>query len=156
MNIIDAQSRAIYLNAISFYRAGRYLKKLRIPLLPRFFEILIFILFNSSIPLTAEIGRGTRCGHRGIAVVIHPKTIIGDNCLIGAQVGIGGRGKGVPGAPVIGNNVIISIGAKILGPVTVGDYAVVGANAVVLENVPPGATVAGIPAKFLESKNSEI
>ena len=141
----------MYINAISFYRVGKYLRANHIPILPRFFSCLIFVLFNSSIPLTAQIGQGTRCSHRGIAVVIHRNAKIGNDCVIGAQVVIGGGGKGKPGAPVIGNKVYIGVGAKVIGDVNIGDNVVIGANAVVNCDIPSGATVGGIPAQQLSS-----
>ena len=60
-----------------------------------------------------------------------------------------------PGAPVIGSNVYIGAGAKVLGDITVGDGARIGANAVVLSNVPPQCTVVGIPAQIVRSRNDE-
>lgn len=140
----------MYFNAISIYRAGRLLKKLKIPIVPRIFEICIYIFCNCSIPLSAQIGKGTYCGHRGIGVVIHPDAVIGENCLIRAHVVIGGRGGDIPGAPRIGDGVEIGAGAKILGDIAIGDGAIIGSNAVVVDDVPPGTLVVGIPAKPLK------
>jgi serine O-acetyltransferase len=77
--------------------------------------------------------------------------VIGTNCTIFQQVTIGdardSRQKGQP-VPVIGNNVEIGAGAKVLGDIRVGDYAKIGANAVVLQDVPPHAIAVGIPARI--------
>lgn len=72
-------------------------------------------------------------------IVIHPQVEIGPNCLIMQQVTLGVRGKG--GLPRIGGHVDISVGASILGPVTVGDHARIGAHALVIEDIPAGAVV---------------
>lgn len=144
----------MYIEALTFYRLGRFLQRMRIPFLPRMCEGLTFLLFNSSIPLEAEIGPGSRCGHRGVAVVIHEKARIGARCVIRAQVTIGGArpGDGRDGRlPVIGDDVGLGVGAKVLGPVEIGDNAFVGANAVVIHDVPAGATVGGIPARVLKA-----
>lgn len=136
-------------NAISLHRLARVSRPL--PLIPRLFEALTFLLFNCSIPAAAEIGEGTRCGHRGIAVVIDPRARIGRRCLIRPQVVIGTLGGDRPGAPTIGDGVEIGVGAKLLGPIFVGDRARIGANAVVLDDVPAGAIAVGVPARVIES-----
>lgn len=90
---------------------------------------------------TPEIGGGLYIQH-GFATMIAAKSI-GENCWINQQVTIGYTGKG---CPVIGNNVMITCGAKVLGDITIGDGAIIGANAVVVKNVEPGAVMGGIPA----------
>ena len=80
-------------------------------------------------------------------IVIHPLAQIGPNCLIFQQVTIGTRGANLP--PVIGGHVDIGAGAKILGPVTIGNYVLIGANAVVICDVPDGCTVVGNPARII-------
>lgn len=93
------------------------------------------------IHLTTEIAGGLRLTHP-TGIVIHPKSRIGPNCMIFHQVTLAG--------PVIlGGHVDIGTGAKIIGPLTIGDNARVGANAVVTRDVPAGATVAGIPARVI-------
>jgi serine O-acetyltransferase len=147
--MIDLEKgQGMYINALTFYRAGRLFRRYKIPLLPRICEGLTFLIFNSSIPLSCEIGQGSYCGHRGVGVVITKRARVGRNCLIRAHVVIGGGSK--PGAPVIGDNVLIGVGAKILGGVHVGDGAKIGANAVVITDVPAGSTAVGVPAKILE------
>jgi serine O-acetyltransferase len=108
---------------------------------------MLFLLFSSVIPPSVVIGRGTYLSHRGMSVVIHRDSVIGENVTIGTCVTIGGRGKGFDGAPKIGNNVYIGTGAKILGDITIGNDVVIGANSVVIRSVPDGATVVGIPAR---------
>lgn len=92
---------------------------------------------------TPEIGGGLFIQH-GFATMIAAKSI-GENCWINQQVTIGYNGHNDP--PVLGNNVMITCGAKLLGNITIGDGAVIGANAVVVRDVEPGAVMGGIPAK---------
>ena len=99
------------------------------------------IVTGADIPLNAQIEGGLLLVHPN-GVVIHPKATIGVNCLIFQQVTIVGGVK-------IGAHVDIGAGAKIVRPVTIGDNARIGANAVVLNDIPAGATAVGIPAKIL-------
>ncbi len=140
----------MYINLINFYQFGRFLKQKKIPLLPALIDLLIFLIFHSKVPFTCQIGEGSRFSHRGIAVVIHPQAIVGKRCVIGTCVTIGGGGKGKPGAPIIGDDVYIATGAKILGAVRVGNNVTIGANAVVISDIPDGATAVGVPAKVVK------
>ena len=81
-------------------------------------------------------------------IVIHPYAEIGPNCLLFQQVTIGANDRGVPR---IGGHVDIGAGAKVLGPVTIGRHARIGANAVVIDDVPDGATAAGVPARVIRN-----
>lgn len=83
--------------------------------------------------------------------VINEKAVIGNNVQIDQYVTIGGRVGA--GSPVIGNNVRIGAGAKVLGPITVGENSLIGANAVVIKDVPPNVTVVGIPAKIVRKRD---
>lgn len=94
---------------------------------------------------TPEIGGGLFIQH-GFATMIAARSI-GENCWINQQVTIGYTGKG---CPVIGNNVMITCGAKVLGDITVGDNAVIAANAAVVKDVEPGAVMGGVPARRLK------
>lgn len=137
------------LNAIYFYRVSRWFYLHHVPLIPQLITLLIFLIYNSKIPYTAVIGKGTRFGYGAIGVVLHARTVVGTNCGIGPNVTIGGR-SGHYNVPVIGDNVHISTGSKVLGPIHVGNNAVIGANAVVIHDVPENAVVAGIPAKIIK------
>lgn len=100
----------------------------------------------------ATIGKDLFIDH-GMGVVIGETAQIGDNVTIFHGVTLGGTGneKDAKRHPTIGNNVIIGTGAKLLGPIRVGDNARIGANAVVLTDVPAGATAVGIPARIIEN-----
>lgn len=107
----------------------------------------IFQKFNCRVPFLARIGEGTRLGIGGIGTVIHPKSIIGKDCVIAQNVTLGSRAGG-NGTPVIGNNVFIAPGAKCFGG-KVGNNVVIGANAVVLHEIPDNCVVAGVPARII-------
>jgi serine O-acetyltransferase len=96
----------------------------------------------------AQIGRRLFIDH-GMGVVIGETAVIGDDCTIYQGVTLGGTSlaRGEKRHPTLGNNVIVSTGAQVLGPFRIGDGARVGAQAVVLSEVPDGATVVGIPAR---------
>lgn len=94
-----------------------------------------------------EIGGGLYIQH-GFATMIAAKSI-GENCWINQQVTIGYNGQGDP--PVIKDNVTITCGAKVLGPIHIGNHVTVGANAVVIRDVPDNCVVGGVPAKILKS-----
>jgi len=96
---------------------------------------------GADIPLNTKIGGGLLIPHPN-GIVIHPGSIIGQNCLIFQQVTIAGKVQ-------IGYHVDIGAGAKILGPVVIGDNVRIGANSVVTKDVPAWSSVAGIPAKQL-------
>lgn len=113
------------------------------------FKRLNHLLHNSEVPFTASIGKNTIFAYGGIGVIIHAEAIIGERCNIGSGVTIGGDGDGVP---IIGDDVYLSTGAKIIGNLRIGDGAIVGANAVVLQDVEPFSVVVGAPA----IKKSEI
>src|SRR5574344_1983957 len=97
----------------------------------------------------ATIGKGLFIDH-GMGVVIGETTVIGDNCTIYQNVTLGGTGKEHGKRhPTLGNNVLVGSGAKVLGPFKVGDNARIAAGAVVLKEVPAGATAVGVPARIV-------
>lgn len=134
---------------IHFYKLANFLYRKRIPFLPKLIYYLQYLLFNCAVPAETNIGRGSRFGYGGIAVVIHKRAVIGKKCIIGSGVTIGGTSKKYE-VPRIGNQVQISTGAKILGPIKIGDNVIIGANAVVLIDVPSNSIVAGVPAKIIK------
>ncbi len=137
------------MNLIKVHRIGHFFYKNKIPLLPRIFRFIVFLLYNSDIPSSVVIGENTLFGHSGIGVVIHQDAIIGDDCIIGQGITIGGRSKN-PTVPIIGNKVYISAGARVLGPIKIGNNVIIAPNAVVIKDVPDNCIVGGIPAKILK------
>tara|TARA_R110002051_G_scaffold313322_3_gene389312 strand:+ start:3030 stop:3455 length:426 start_codon:yes stop_codon:yes gene_type:complete len=137
------------INAYYLYYFSNLLFKLKIPIIPKIVKLFIFLIYNSSIPYQCVIGKGTRFAYGGIGVIIHKDSVIKENVLIGSGVVIGGK-EGSVNVPIIGNNVKIATGAKILGDISIGDNVIIGANAVVLKSIPDNAVVAGIPAKIIK------
>lgn len=98
----------------------------------------------------AQIGKGLFIDH-GTGVIIGETTIIGDNCTLYQGVTLGGTGKEHGKRhPTLGNNVMVSAGAKVLGSFTVGDGSKIGAGSVVLEEVPSHCTVVGVPGRIVK------
>ena len=96
------------LNAIHFYRIARFLYVKKIPLLPWMVDKVIFFMYNSVVPRTSQIGKGTLLACGGVGVLIHPRSVIGENVNIGSNVTIGGR-SGKPNVPIIGDNEEIDV-----------------------------------------------
>lgn len=135
---------------IHWYRLANWLWRHKVPFLPRLIYLLQYILFNCSVPASCTLGKGTKFGYYGMAVVIHSRAVIGKNCVIGTCVTIGGRSKHID-VPVIGDNVYIGTGAKILGPIKIGNNVVIGAGAVVISDIPDNSVAVGMPAKVVKT-----
>jgi serine O-acetyltransferase len=103
----------------------------------------------------ATIGGGCIVAH-GVGLVIGGGTVIGEDCTLLHGVTLGEVRFDELDCPRIGNRVTIGAGAKVLGGITVGDDAVVGAGAVVLSDVPPGAVVAGVPARVINTATEKL
>lgn len=111
--------------------------------------------YGIELPYTVTLGRRVVIEHQG-AIVIHGYSVIGDDSIIRQGVTLGNRHLDRPlDAPKLGARVNVGAGAKILGAVTIGDDACIGANAVVISDVPAGQTAVGIPAKLLKPKSAE-
>nr|WP_278986423.1 hypothetical protein [Plesiomonas shigelloides] len=143
------------MNAIFFYRIGNFFYKRKVYLLSSFFKNINFILFNSYIPSSAQIGEGTKFAYGGIGVVIHKDAIIGRNCILGQGITIGaaeGYASDVANkAPVIGDNCYLSAGCRIIGDVKVGSNSIVGASSLVNKSFPSNSVIVGIPARVIKN-----
>lgn len=110
--------------------------------------------YGYDIPAETVIGKGFYIGHFG-GVVISPKARIGSNCNISQGVTIGFSSRGPrKGYPIIGNNVYLGPGSKIIGKIRIGNNVAIGANAVVLADVPDNGVAVGIPAKVVSLKGA--
>src|SRR3990172_1543334 len=136
-------------HALLVHRLGHRLWGMRLRWLARLVSHLGRWLTGIEIHPGAQIGRRFFIDH-GMGVVIGETAQIGDDCTLYHGVTLGGtswsKGKR---HPTLANNVVIGAGAKILGPIVVGDGARIGSNAVVVKDVPPGATAVGIPARII-------
>lgn len=136
----------------TIWRLSSRLHHWRVPVLPKLCYAFNRIVFSAVVPPGVQMGEGVLLGYKGLGIIIHRRAVIGNNVLVGAHVTIGGRGE-FHDVPVIEDDVMIGTGAKILGPVRIGRGARIGANAVVVKDVPPGATATGIPARVLGDAN---
>jgi serine O-acetyltransferase len=144
------------LHAIIAYRIAHALRRLKIPFIPRFISQFTKFLTGIEIHPGAKIGKGLFIDH-GMGVVIGETTVIGDNVTLYQGVTLGGTGKEKGKRhPNIGNNVVIGTGAKVLGNITVADNAYIGANAVVVKDVPLNSTVVGVPGRVTKQDGKKI
>ncbi len=134
-------------HAILLHRVAHRLWRLRLKLLARWISHLARFLTGIEIHPGAKIGRGFFVDH-GMGVVIGETTEIGENVTLYQGVTLGGtsHSKGKR-HPTIGDNVVIGAGAKVLGPFTVGAGSMIGAQSVVIREVPPNSTVVGVPGR---------
>lgn len=142
---------------LSTYRFGNFVNyKVKTPILRQILWIIYKILntffvkifLGCDFPAKCKLGKNIRLPHGGLGIIIHENAIIGDNVTIFQQVTIGRRNS-TNLAPTIMNNVFIGAGAKILGPVIIGENSKIGANAVVIKDIPPNSTAVGVPAKLI-------
>jgi serine O-acetyltransferase len=134
------------------YRFGRWRYKVRPILVRRAFSLIYRVLFKLiqivcgvELPCETEIGKNFTIDHFG-GIIISGYAKFGDNCRIRNGVVVGLRRIDEKRAPVIGNDVDIGAGAKLLGPISVGNHVRIGANAVVLCDVPDNSIAVGVPA----------
>jgi serine O-acetyltransferase len=138
------------LHAVLYYRIAHKFYKKRLFTLARIISQHARRRTGIEIHPGAEIGRGFFIDH-GMGVVIGETTVIGDNCLIYQGVTLGGTGKDKGKRhPTLGNNILVGSGAKVLGPINIGDNSKIAANAVVLKDVPPDSTAVGVPAQVVK------
>ncbi|MGA2564250.1 MAG: serine acetyltransferase [Steroidobacteraceae bacterium] len=137
--------------ALVVYRFGRWRYGVRPSLLRKVFSLIYRVLFKFiqivtgiELPCEAQIGRNFVIDHFG-GIIISGYARFGDNCRIRNGVVVGLQRVDEPCAPVVGDNVDIGAGAKILGRITIGNNVVIGANAVVIRDVPDNCLVVGVP-----------
>ncbi len=142
--------------AIRMHRRANFFYRHKMFFIARYISQKAVRLTGIEIHPGATIGRRLVIDH-GTGVVIGETAEIGDDVLIYQGVTLGGTGKEVGKRhPTIGNNVMISSGAKVLGPFKVGDNARIASGAVVLEEVPEGATVVGVPARVVRLNGEKV
>ena len=133
---------------LKLYRLAHWLWRWHVPLLPGLLKAINRIVFAVVLPPSCRVGRGVLFSYSGLGTVIHKRAVIGEGAIIGTGVTIGGR-SGHQDVPVIGAGAMIGSGAKVLGPVRVGAFASIGANAVVLHDIPDFAVAVGSPARVV-------
>ncbi|MBI3418706.1 MAG: serine O-acetyltransferase [Proteobacteria bacterium] len=140
------------IKAIGLYRLAHPLYLAGVPFVPRFLSELSRWLTGIEIHPGAKIGKHLVIDH-GMGVVIGETAEVGDDCLIFHGSTLGGKGGTGKRHPTLGNKVMVGAGAKLLGPITVGDGAQIGANAVVLKDIPAGAIAVGLPARVIKQRS---
>jgi serine O-acetyltransferase len=143
-------------HALLFYRFAHWLWKKRVPFIPRALSQFARFVTGIEVHPGASIGSGLFIDH-GMGVVIGETTEIGDNVTLFQGVTLGGTGKQRGKRhPTIGSHVVVGAGAKVLGPIKIGNYVKIGANSVVLQDVPDHSTVVGIPGKIVRIKDERV
>lgn len=143
------------LHAIWFHRIAHWLHLRRVPIIPRLFSHLSRFLTGIEIHPGATIGHRFFIDH-GMGTVIGETAEIGDDVLLYQGVTLGGTGKERDKRhPTLGNDVVVGVGAQILGAITIGDGVKIGAGAVVLKDVPPHCTVVGVPGRVVAHRNPD-
>src|SRR5512140_3587894 len=143
-------------HALLFYRFAHWLWKKRVPFLPRALSQFARFITGIEIHPGATIGSGLFIDH-GMGVVIGETTEIGDHVTLFQGVTLGGTGKQRGKRhPTIGSHVVVGAGCKVLGPIKIGDYVKMGANSVVLQDVPDHSTVVGIPGRIVRIKDERV
>lgn len=144
------------IKATLVYRVTHFLYSVGMPFVPRYLSEIARQLTSIDIHPGATIGKEFFIDH-GIGVVIGETAEIGDNVTIYQGVTLGGvsteRGKR---HPTVGNNVVIGAGAKILGPITIGDNVRIGSNSVVTKDVPDNSVVVGVPGRIVSRNGEQI
>ena len=152
-NVVEVLLTYSGLHAIIIYRIAHALDAIRLPVLPRLLMAIARGLTGIEIHPSAKIGRGLFIDH-GTGVVIGETAVIGKDVTLFQGVTLGGTGKERGKRhPTIGNNVVIGAGAKVLGNITVGSDSMIGANAVVIRDVPEHSTVVGVPGRITRTKD---
>lgn len=143
------------LHALWLHNIAHFLYKLKIPLIPRIINYISRMLTGIDIHPGAVIEPGIMIDH-GQGVVIGETAIVKEGCLLFQGVTLGGTGKeSGKRHPTLEKNVVVGAGAKILGNITIGENSRIGAGSVVLQNVPPGCTVVGVPGRIVRTSKMD-
>ncbi len=143
-------------HAVINHRIAHWLHKKRVPFIPRWISQCSKFFTGIEIHPGAKIGKGFFIDH-GMGVVIGETSEIGNNVTLYQGVTLGGTGKEKGKRhPTIGNNVVISAGAKVLGSIVIGNGVIIGAGAVVIRSVPDNCTVVGIPGRIVKVGGEKV
>jgi serine O-acetyltransferase len=147
--------------ALLVYRFGRWRygirwRALRVPFSAAYkmLKVVSEILTGIELPCEIVLGRRFTIEHFG-GIIISGDAVFGDDCIVRNGVTVGLRHTGLRGSPVVGDRVDIGTGAKLLGPIRIGNDVAIGANAVVITDVPSNSIAVGVPARILPRRTSQ-
>ena len=144
------------LHAVIGYRIAHALDRVHVPVLPRLIMAVVRWATGIEIHPSAKIGRGLFIDH-GMGVVVGETAVIGKNVTLFQGVTLGGTGKERGKRhPTLGDNVVVGTGAKVLGNIAIGRDSIIGANAVVIRDVPEHSTVVGVPGRITKIKDQSF
>lgn len=135
---------------VRMHKSSWWLYRHRLKTLSRVVDGVIRLLFAARIPARAVIDPTVHFSHNALAVVVTHDARIGARCVIGMHVLLGSRWP-LAGGPILEEDVVVHAGAKIIGPIRIGKGSVIGANAVVLTDIPPFSLAVGVPAVIKKS-----
>jgi serine O-acetyltransferase len=142
-------------HARQFHRLSHRLYRWHVPFFPRWISHIARFFTGIEIHPGATIGEGIVIDH-GMGIVIGETAEIGNNVLIYQGVTLGGTSQQkVKRHPTLGNNVVVGVGAKLIGAITIGDNSKIGAGSVVITSVPANATVVGVPGRVVSIRNPD-
>jgi serine O-acetyltransferase len=142
-------------HARQFHRLAHTLYRWRVPFLPRLISHISRFCTGIEIHPGAKIGEGFFIDH-GMGVVIGETAEIGDNVVLYQGVTLGGTSRQkVKRHPTLGSNVVVGVGAKLIGDITIGENSKIGAGSVVVTSVPANATVVGVPGRVVAIRNPD-
>lgn len=144
------------LHVLIFHKFAHFLYRLKIPVFPRLISHFSRWLTGIEIHPGAKLGKRLLIDHGG-GVVIGETAEVGNDVVIYQNVTLGGTStKKVKRHPTLGSNIVVGCGAKVLGNITIGDHCQIGANSVVIKDVPPHSTVVGIPARIVLHQGKKV
>lgn len=144
------------LHALILHKIAHALYKMNVPFVPRFISHISRWLTGIEIHPGARFGKRFFIDH-GKGIVIGETTEVGDDVVIYQGVTLGGTStKKVKRHPTLGNNIVVGCGAKVLGSITIGDNSQIGANSVVIKDIPANSTVVGIPARIVAHEGRKV
>ncbi len=144
------------IKAILLHRIAHFFWKIEMPFVPRYLSEISRTVTGIEIHPGAQIGKDFFIDH-GAGVVIGETAEIGDNVTLYQGVVLGGTSLDpIKRHPTLGNNIVVGTGAKLLGAITIGDNVKIGANSVVVDDVPPNSVVVGVPGKVISRRGEKI
>ncbi len=155
-SIIEVLTSYPGIKAILIHRIAHFFWKLGMPFVPRYLSEIARQMTGIEIHPGAQIGKDFFIDH-GSGVVIGETSEIGDNVTLFQGVVLGGVATDpVKRHPTLGNNIVVGTGAKLLGPIKIGDNVRIGANSVIVQDVPPNSVVVGVPGRVVSREGKKI